>query len=399
MKRGKYLKILIIFLVIVLIVEFGLYFSSIFFQKKDSLYFDGINAIAKNEDYYVVVGSNNDNTLHYERAKLSIYNQEKVKLYEKLYNVGFNSAFFEVALDNNGFIAVGSYEKTEEEHKDSVRRALFVKYDFDGNVIFERDFQLLDNTKFTGVKVTEDGYYVVGQSIYKSSRVGTDSGGAILLKYDKKGDLSWYQTLGDAKTGIFYDFIISDDYIYTVGLLNETVGIFCKYQIDGTLLYQKDIWGCDSNGFGGIVQVGDSFYIGGSKKNDQENGAFIMKISSEGLIEETHLYDKVKEARFHKIIFDGEDSIVAIGTIMNEKKSSDKTAEFINYDGLIVKYRLNLEVVSDVTYGDDRDDFFTDILYDNGNYLVVGYSSYEDGSYLSKFIRYSEALKVLGVEK
>ena len=34
----------------------------------------------------------------------------------------------------------------------------------------------------------------------------------------------------------------------------------------------------------------------------------------------------------------------------------------------------------------------------NNEYLVSGYSSYEDGSYLSKFIRYSDALKVLGVE-
>ena len=49
-------------------------------------------------------------------------------------------------------------------------------------------------------------------------------------------------------------------------------------------------------------------------------------------------------------------------------------------------------------YGDERDDYFTDIILDHNQYLVVGYSSYEDGSYLSKFIRYSDALKVLGVE-
>ena len=51
-----------------------------------------------------------------------------------------------------------------------------------------------------------------------------------------------------------------------------------------------------------------------------------------------------------------------------------------------------------MTYGDERDDYFTDVQYVDGSYLVVGYSSYEDGSYLSKFIRYSNALKVLGVE-
>ena len=70
-----------------------------------------------------------------------------------------------------------------------------------------------------------------------------------------------------------------------------------------------------------------------------------------------------------------------------------------NYDGIIVKYGMDLEELSAVTYGDDKNDYLTDIIFDDGNYLVVGYSVYEDKNYLSKFIRYSEALKVLGVEK
>ena len=64
----------------------------------------------------------------------------------------------------------------------------------------------------------------------------------------------------------------------------------------------------------------------------------------------------------------------------------------------VSKYKDNLEKVGAVTYGDENDDFFTDIILDDNNYLVVGYSSYEDGSYLSKFITYSDALKALGVE-
>ena len=70
----------------------------------------------------------------------------------------------------------------------------------------------------------------------------------------------------------------------------------------------------------------------------------------------------------------------------------------IDYDGIIGKYKSNLEKVGVITYGDENDDFFTDIILDDNNYLVIGYSSYEDGSYLSKFINYSSALKVLEVE-
>ena len=81
-----------------------------------------------------------------------------------------------------------------------------------------------------------------------------------------------------------------------------------------------------------------------------------------------------------------------------QKEGNNKTADTFNYDGIIGKYDLDLKQIEVVTYGDERDDYFTDIQYVNGQYLVVGYSSYEDGSYLSKFIRYSEALKVLAVE-
>ena len=48
-------------------------------------------------------------------------------------------------------------------------------------------------------------------------------------------------------------------------------------------------------------------------------------------------------------------------------------------------------------YGDKQDDYFTDIRENDEKYIVVGYSSYEDGSYMSKIISYSMALKVLEV--
>ena len=68
------------------------------------------------------------------------------------------------------------------------------------------------------------------------------------------------------------------------------------------------------------------------------------------------------------------------------------------YNGLIGKYKSDLSNIKLETYGAQRDDHFTDIKVVDNNYCVVGYSSYEDGSYLSKFIVYSDALKVLEVQ-
>ena len=68
-----------------------------------------------NEKSYVAVGSNNNNDNHYEKAKISKYTLKKEKVFEKLYNVGYNSAFFGVVADDNNYVAVGSYEKNIED--------------------------------------------------------------------------------------------------------------------------------------------------------------------------------------------------------------------------------------------------------------------------------------------
>ena len=50
--------------------------------------------------------------------------------------------------------------------------------------------QILGNSKFKSVRVVEDGYIVVGQSIYENSTLGmSDEGGAIIVKYDKSGEI------------------------------------------------------------------------------------------------------------------------------------------------------------------------------------------------------------------
>ena len=100
--------------------------------------------------------------------------------------------------------------------------------------------------------------------------------------------------------------------------------------------------------------------------------------------------------RFNKLIIDDQDHVVAIGTMATSQEEGGITE--YSYDGIIAKYDFNLKYIDAISYGEDRDDYFTDILYDKGEYMIVGYSYYDDGSYMSKFIRYSKALKVLGVE-
>ena len=398
-KTLKNLKIISIICVIVLLVEIIYVGYKVLYQSKESVYFEGVNEMIIGNDYLVTVGSNNNNDNHYEKAKISKYNKNKEKQFERLFSVGYNSSYFGIIEDDNNFLVVGSYEKTKEDHDDSIRRGLFTKYDITGNVLFRKEYKLLDNTKFTSITKINDGYLVTGQSIYKNTHIGDDKGGAILIRYDKDGNIIWSRSFGSSKSAIFNKAIIVNNYIYVVGVNDDDVAIICKYDFDGNIIKSVEYKYTDSLGFRDLIYYDRFIYVvGASRKTRSDTDATIVKYDLECNYNEQTVYDGTGLDRFNRIIKDNQNKLVVIGTIAKSRKVKQKSVDEYNYDGIIAKYNNNLKKISVITYGDDKDDYFTDVKLFNDNYLVCGYSSYEDSSYMSKFISYSSALKVLGVE-
>lgn len=398
-KTLKNLKIISIICVIVLLVEIIYVGYKVLYQSKESVYFEGVNEMIIGNDYLVTVGSNNNNDNHYEKAKISKYNKNKEKQFERLFSVGYNSSYFGIIEDDNNFLVVGSYEKTKEDHDDSIRRGLFTKYDITGNVLFRKEYKLLDNTKFTSITKINDGYLVTGQSIYKNTHIGDDKGGAILIRYDKDGNIIWSRSFGSSKSAIFNKAIIVNNYIYVVGVNDDDVAIICKYDFDGNIIKSVEYKYTDSLGFRDLIYYDRFIYVvGASRKTRSDTDATIVKYDLECNYNEQAVYDGTGLDRFNRIIKDNQNNLVVIGTIAKSRKVKQKSVDEYNYDGIIAKYNNNLKKISVITYGDDKDDYFTDVKLFNDNYLVCGYSSYEDSSYMSKFISYSSALKVLGVE-
>lgn len=394
------LKIVAIICAIILLIE-CIYIM--FFIDKKSIYFDGINSVVSNDKFLVSVGSNNNNVNYYEKAKVTRYNSKKEKSFEKIYNKGFNGVYFDVLIDESeNIIAVGSYEKDEKEFKNRNRTALIVKYDKAGNIIYENDFQLLGNSKFTSVYEVEDGYIVAGQTIYDNMTVGlSEDGGGIIVKYNKNLDIVWIENYGDNKAGVFNDILVHNDYIYAVGLSSPTVGVVAKYNLEGELQKSYEYKDSDGLGFSGLAYKNSQLFVCGGKinrDNNDSNGVIALFSKNLELKEEVE-FDGNGYDRFNQLIIDEDDNIVVVGTIATiDKNEEEKNANAFNHDGVIAKYDDDLDKIKELTYGDERDDYFTSIIDYDGNYLVSGYSSYEDGSYLSKFIKYSYALKVLGVE-
>ena len=105
------------------------------------------------------------------------------------------------------------------------------------------------------------------------------------------------------------------------------------------------------------------------------------------------IYTGEELERFNKVIKDNKDNLVAIGSTATITKNKKNKVNEYNYNGLIAKYDKDLKKIAVVTYGNDYDDYFNDVVEIDNSYVVVGYSSFEDGEYLSKYIRYSDALK------
>lgn len=396
-KFKKIILIIVIFCVIILLIDLIYYY---FFIKKDNSFkFDSINSFFHGDQYYIAVGSNNNDS--YERAKISKYDEKNKKVWEQIYSRGYNSAFFGVANDGDNIIAVGDYEATKKEHNDSVRSALIVKYDKDGKMLTEKSFQVLGDSKFTNVLVVDDGYIVVGQSIYENMTLGfSNDGGAFIIKYDKELNEVWKHNYGGSKSAIYNDLVIVDDSIYSVGKDSSRLGIISKYTLDGSYISTATYELTDTIGFTGIASDDKNLYIVGSKKvdndqNDFDTDALIIKydFNLNKILENT--YDDKGMERYNKIIIDTSSNIVVVGhTGIYDKKMSTDEESIFSYDSILVKYDVDLREVFIEKYDYGEDEYFTDIKQVDDKYLISGYFT-DDGDYISKFITYTKSGKLI----
>ena len=397
----KILKILGIMLVIILFLEFSYYMYSLYLKPSKSIYFDSLNDMEAINKGFIAVGSNNNNENYYEKAKITKYNSKREKVFERIYNKGYNGVFFGVCSDNDGFIAVGSYEDNKEELDKSLRSALIVKYDNSGNIVFESRFQVLGNSRFMDVVAVDDGYLVVGQSVYNDMTLGfSKAGGAYIIKYNNLGEIVWKSNYGDNKNSIYNSLLVLNDYIYVVGRGADSVGLLSKYSLDGALVATVSYEYSDKLGFTDITSVDDRIVVSGSKMiDDNQYVALVASYSLDLDYMSEASYDDKTNSRFNRLIRDSNNDLILVGNVSYlDKNKKDKEISILKYDGLVAKYKNDLKSIKVVETDGERDDHFTDIVQDEDSYLVCGYSLYEDQSYMSKFIKYSDALKVLEVE-
>ncbi len=375
----RYIKIILFFIVFIVIIV-GCSFL-VFYQKKEIRYLDTIDATTVVDDVIYAVGRNNDNDKELTKAKFSIYNSKQEKIYEKLYNTGYTSRFYDLLVDDEDVVIVGEYEETKKDYKNNNSIAVILKYDEEGQLLFEKE---VSDTNFYDVLAYDDGYLAIGTSHDKNKTKG------VLVKFHTDGTLDWKKEYGTENTeftaGVFYH-----NKIYVTGIENQS-GVLVSFSRDGKLIdsiHEET----DSLGFSSITVVADSLVLSGGKKVTEDfSQPLLVKYDLDLSYIDSAIYDSKYSGRFLKVITDNNDDLVVLASTVEGKKNKDVHHAYIG------KYREDLTEASVVPYYNEEDDYFTDVALMQDTYLVSGYSFYSDQGYLSKFLSYSEALKVLEVK-
>lgn len=409
----KWLKVVIILCIAIIVVELGYILLSYYNRTQSIIYTDTLNSFKETDDGYLVVGNSdfkkskfNDYEKDDNKAKFAKYNNDFEIEFESAYTKGYSSYFSDVIEYIDGYIAVGGAQYDEQQVSDNATDGLIVLYDKEGNQKDSKRLQIAGDTTFNKVILLDDGFLVIGQSILQNMVIGTNpNAGALIVKYDFDFNEVWRANYGGSKSGNFNDAVIDGDYIYLVGKDATRYGLIAKYTLDGERVYAKSYEYTDTIGFSSIVKVGDELFVAGSKTinidakdADKVTEGLIVKYDSDGNVLDEVTFKKNNNARFNKIVYDGDNLVVVGHTYKIDEEKSTDTYNYLDYRGIIVKYNRNLGRITDNKENGEGVDYFSDVIVNDDGYLVGGASSSRElGSnnkdYRTYFLQYNKDLE------
>ncbi len=406
-RMKKVLKITAIICALILLVEAIVYIVLWYQREQATSYYEATSMVDIDGNYRIAVGSSDFRysskvgfTDGVEKGRLVKYDKNGNIVWEKAYDSGIRSTFSAVKTLNDGYLVAGSAEFTDYQHENNIREGLIIKYDFDGNKFWERRYSVLSDTRYLDLLIEDDGFVAIGQSIYENMELGNHStGGGIIVKYDFDGNLVWNANYGGNKSGIFSGIAkMGEDYV-VVGRDSKDTGITVVFDKEGNRKAVRNYSYTDSQGFQDVVVDGNSIYVVGSKKiwvdtGDEETDIRREATNTDAIVvkyEWTDQLNLIYEKTFGGSSFERYESVYlqdgylyAVGHLTS--KDTDLTLiseEDGVMTGLIAKIDLEGNVIDKKTYGGSHDDNILYLTLEGDNFVAVGLTKSNDGD-LSK---------------
>ena len=380
-KQRKVFKIIIICLAIFLIVELIYFGIRYYINRQNSTYYSVVNDIVLTDKGYVGAGFSdyknskfNDYADGYNKATIFVYNKNTLTNEISL-KLGNNSYFNDIIKVDDGYVAVGSIEMTDDQTKEKQSEGVIVKYDQDFNIDWRKNVSILGKTELLKVALDGDDLIIVGTSIYADGYVGNHTtGGAILLKYTMTGEEEFIINEGGPYTGRFNDVLIESDGYVAVGLGRSNSGIIIKYDKSGQEIWSSSYGYTDEKGINAISKLNDNYITATTKvidKDDLSNyQAALVTFSKNGKKLEDIKYSSDKITCFNDIIVDKDNNVFVSGYT----GKLDKDQKLVS-NALVLKYDKDLYRETEDIIKGENNDFYTRIYLNSNKVYLLGYSN------------------------
>lgn len=319
-----------------------------------------------------VVGRTQSYDANWADALVLKYDLNGNLLWNRTWNGGDHSQNHadSIALDGTSLYAAGGTDSFDSNGNDySEDDALLLKYDTNGNLLWYKTWGGSGNEVATSIVVGSTNIYIAG---YTES-FGAGKNDAFLLKYTLNGDLGWYKTWGGSNDDKASSLKLDGTNIYVCGF-TESYGaggsdaFIQKYDQDGNQIWYKTWGGSDYDGASSLAVSNAKIYITGTTGYTESAGAglpdvFLQEYDSDGNL----LWTKT---------WGGSDHDYATSMAI------DNTHIYITgltysygagrFDSFILKFDLNGDLIWDRTWGGEESDEASSLAIDTSNIYMAG---------------------------
>ena len=398
-KLIKFAKIAVVVCILIILIEAVLFFYLKQKREASIVYYDAYQMVVPDGEDYVAVGSSDfkyieehDFTDGVERGRLVKLDSNGKIVLDVLYDKGLSSNFSSVLVHDDAYYVTGSGVYDEYQQENKIGDAFLIKYDKSGNKIWEKYYGVLSNTKFNKAILVDDGIIVIGQSIYEAMEVGNHTtGGGVIVKYDFDGNKIWNNNHGGNKSGNFNDIIQVGTDFYVVGKDATDSGNLIKFDKNGEYKWHQNYSYTDSLGLQDLIYLNDKIYVVGSKKiledekaedrTTENTDGVILVFDKKGKQLKEITFGGSKLERFTDIAYD--DEFIYITGVSDSLDSSfeivKQSEENLSY-GFILKYDKDLKLVSSKVLGGENNDILTNMELINNKFYISMYSNSKEGT-------------------
>ena len=399
-KKTKKIFLIIMSICILILVLEGIFVLIFYVQRKNqNTYYDSLNGLDLDGSNMVAVGSSdfyyskyNGYTKGTTRAKIIKYDADGKILFEKMYEKGLQTTFNSIITVSDGYVVVGTGIFSEEEQKNEAKEAMIIKFDKEGNILWEKFYQVITDTSFNKVIKTSDGYVAIGQSIYANMEMGNHTtGGGIIVKYDLNGNEVWHNNHGGTKSGNFNDIIEVGGNFYVVGKDATDSANLIKYNQNGEYQWHKNYSYTDGIGFTGITYLDNALYVVGSKKilpegtgDDDDRSttntdALLVKYDLDGNVQEEKTFGGSNYERYNSILT-YINELYVIGHTTSKDAGIKVETDGERMTGILVRYDKAGNILKKEVFGGSGNDNLTGIITDGVSIYMTGYSNSKNGN-------------------